>query len=335
MKRINKGLILISGIALFSVIFLVVSIQKFSPLVNHVAYYCKSFVDTNMVQIPYFLTIIPIALICMILAISCLKFLILSFKVQLLKRTLKGKITGIKTANRLIQQLGLSDTTLIVKSSDKFAFCLGIRNPKIYISTGLISQLTMKELEATLRHEEYHVKNKDSVTSIIASVVYSLSPLFPLLRDFMKWHRIEREIQADKYAVEKVGDPSPLISVIRKFIAFPTMEMGARVSIADQDTLEPRICSLINKEYKKKQIKLAHVFFTLVASVVIGIVVVFPVHATEIHHEDHDVIMVCTSGECMNSCMTEQNLQKLYSEIPSQFNNIPTLNSSQPFTPIH
>jgi hypothetical protein len=72
---------------------------------------------------------------------------------------------------------------------------------------------------------------------------------------------------------------------------------------------------------------------TLFSSVVLATILVMPVHAKELHHEEHDVMMLCTDGACMNSCTSEKNLNKLYSEIP----NSKTMqsSSSQSFTPAH
>lgn len=334
MIRINKNLAIFSGLFLFLGAILFFTLQKFTPLVGHITYYCQSLlIDANMVPIPYYLSMIPFALLFIILAISVIKFLVLNIKVQFLKFKLKGSVAIDTSTYKLISRLGLQDKAILVKSDKQFAFCLGVRMPKIYFSTGLLTQLSQKELEAVLLHEQYHLENYDTFTMIVASVAQSLFPFFPLINDLINKYRIEREIAADKFAVDKLADKYILISALKKLLAFPTVQAAPVAAIADQDTLEPRIYSLVNKPYVKRHFKLKHAFITLFSCLVLAAVIVMPVHAKELHHEEHDVMMLCTDGECMNSCTSEKNLNKLYSEIPGTEVNQSI--SSQPYSPIH
>ncbi|HLD01552.1 MAG TPA: M56 family metallopeptidase [Patescibacteria group bacterium] len=333
MIRINKNIILFSGLLLLLGTLLLFTFQKFSPLIGHVIYYCQSLlIETNMVPIPYYLSIIPFAFLIIILTISVLKFFALSIKVQFLKFKLRGNAILDHNVNKLIKRLGLQNKAILVQSEKQFAFCLGVRVPKIYFSTGLVALLSTKELEAVLRHEQYHLENHDTFTMIVASVAHSLFPFFPLVGDLIKKYRIEREIQADKFAVARIGDESSLISALKKLLAFPTIETVAVAAIADQDTLELRIHSLVNKPYIRRQFRVRHLLTTLFSSVVIATILVVPVHAKELHHQEHDVMMLCTDGACMNSCTSKKNLNKLYSEIPSM--NTIGASPSQSYTSI-
>src|SRR3989344_6452903 len=318
MIRINKNIALFSGLFLLLGSLLLFTLQKFSPLIGHAAYYCQSLlVDATMIPIPYYLSIIPFAFLIIILAISVLKFFVLNIKVQFLKFKLRGNAILDHNVNELIKRLELQNKAILVQSEKQFAFCLGVRTPKIYFSTGLVAQLSIIELEAVLRHEQYHLESHDTFTMIVASVAHSLFPFFPPVSDLIKKYRIEREIKADKFAVTKIGDQSTLISALRKLLAFPTVETVAVAAIADHDTLEPRIFSLVNKPYIRRQFRIRHLFITLFSSVVLATILAMPVHAKELHHEEHDVMMLCTDGACMNSCTSEKNLNKLYSEIPN------------------
>lgn len=328
MIKVNKNLVLFSGLFILLVAILLRSINKFSPLIGHAAYYCQSFMNAHMIAIPPYLSIIPIAFLFLIAAISLCKFFILTYKVQHVKRMLRGKATIENTVSKLIKRLKLEHQTIVIQSNDTFAFCLGVRVPKIYISTGLISQLSKKEIEVVLLHEQYHIENHDTFTMIIASISYSLFPFFPLLGDLIKQYRVQREIAADMFAVKKIGGAQSLLSALRKLLAFPTVTTVALAAIADHDTLEPRICSLLNKRYTRRQFRLRYLFITVFSSFIVAMILILPVHAKELHHKEHDVVMVCTEGdECMHSCMKESNLKKLYSEMPKS--------SSQPFTPLH
>jgi len=315
MTKVNKNLSLFSALLLLWSIMLFSAIQKFSPLIGHVTYFCKSFIETYVFPIPYYLNIIPFAFLFIILAISLTKLFFLSIKIRRLRNSLNKNLVKYRFLNSLIDNLGLKDKIVIVKSIDRFAFCLGIRTPKIYISTGIVHSLSIKEMEAVLRHEQYHLENRDTFTMVIASVSCSLFPFFPLLGDLIRKYRVERELKADKYAIAKVGESKPLISALNKLLSFPTVQAVPVAAIADQDTLEARIYALVGEKYIQPKLKKRNLMFTVLFLILIAVSIVMPVQAREIHHENYDILMVCTNEQCMNSCATSDNLNKIYSEI--------------------
>ncbi|MBI3984327.1 MAG: M56 family metallopeptidase [Candidatus Levybacteria bacterium] len=334
MIRVNKNLVFFSGLFLFAGTILFLGTEKFLPLFTHATYYCQSFINTHMTPIPHLLSTTPVAVLVIIAIVSFTKLLILLFKAWFIRRSLGGEIIAERRVDELIRNLGLEKQTSIVKSNRKFAFCLGFRRPKIYLSTGLISKLSLKEIEAVLRHEQYHLENLDTLTQMIASTAYSLFPIFPLVGDLIKKYRIEREIQADKFAVSKIGNTYPLVSALRKFLAFTTVENLALAAIADQDTLEPRIYSLINKSYNRRQFRLKHLLLTIFSSLVIGAIFITPIYAKEIHSDNQDVVMLCgDGGKCANSCTTSlQNLNKSKRPINQMFGG---KNASNPYSLAH
>lgn len=198
--------------------------------------------------------------------------------------------------------------TYLIESEKQFAFCLGIRSPRIYISTSLVNGLTIQEVEAVLRHERYHLNNRDTLTMLIASIGGSLLPFFPITSDFLYNYRVEREIRADADAVQGLGDEEPLISVLKKLLRTPAYAAVTASSIADHDTLEPRIQALIKKDVDFKKFKIKHVFISLVSVFIMSIITLAPVQAMEIHHEGVDTMMLCPNNEiCINAC------RKIYS----------------------
>lgn len=334
MRIINRNLVTFLGLLILLGMVLFLTFQKLFPLIGHVTYYCQSLlVDAKMIPIPFYLSIIPFLFLSVILVISFLKFFVLNIKVHDLRIKLKKDAISDKNTNIFLSNLGLQNKAVLIKSKKRFAFCLGFRKPKIYFSTGLSSGLTMRELEAVLRHEQYHLERNDTFIMTVASVAYSLFPFFPIVGDLIKKYRIEREIDADKFSIAKVGDQNVLISALRKLIAFPTVEMVVVAAIADHDTLEPRIFSLLNKPYKKRRLNFKNLVLSMISFAILTAVFVLPVHARELHHENHDVIMLCADGNCKNSCSDPKNLEKFYSEIPEVNNK--SLQSEQLFTPAH
>lgn len=327
----NKNIVLFSGLILASAGIPLLVFQKVTPLLNHITYYCQSVINSNMVQIPNFLSLLPILLFILIIAVVIFKVLITYFKIHTLRHKLRGKITTNNKIIVLVEKIGLKNKVIVVESSKKFAFCLGIRNPKIYISTGFMSHISLKEVEVVLRHEQYHLERHDTTIQVMASVVHSVFFFYPLVGDLVRRYQIEREIEADKFAVSYTGNKDTLVSVLKKLLSFPSIEPAFAANISDQNTLEPRIYSLIDTPYSKRYFKTKHILITLFSTLILLFIIGIPVHAQEIHHEEHDVMMVCTDGECMNSCMSEQNLNKLYSEIP--ISNKPEMdNFSHPYS---
>lgn len=92
----------------------------------------------------------------------------------------------------------------------------------ILVSRGVIEKLDDAELEAVLRHEEYHIINKDLITNLVASVIsIGLGGRNALLA-FYGYPGIERS--ADKYAVEKTGKQTVLSANRKMYELFHSLE---------------------------------------------------------------------------------------------------------------
>ncbi len=328
MKRLNKNIAIFSSILVLFIASVLLFIQKSYPFFDHVVYYCQSFINSSMIQVPQFIRYIPFVIILSFLFFILVRTIVLYIRVRGFKQGISVRShTG--RVKSLVNKLSLEEKTIVVKSNKKFAFCLGIREPKIYISTGLTSSLSLSELEAVLRHEQYHLENYDNLTMTIVTAVYSLLPFFPLLGDIISRYKIDREIKADRFAVKQLGNSQSLVSALRKLLQYPQYEKLAVAAFANSDSLEPRINALTNRKYSRNNFEIKNIFISLASFIVIASIFVFPVYAEEIHHEEHDVVMVCAAGKCMNSCRSEKNLNILYSEAPSS-TNVSQTKSSHP-----
>lgn len=302
MTRVNKNLVQFTILLLIlsSVFFLI--FQKFTPFLSHLTYYCQSFLNNQVIAIPQYISLLPFAMLFAIFIFSVGKALILYFKVILLKRKLQGEKVTDTATEELILSLGLSNKVNIIQAHDKFAFCLGLKYPKIYVSTQLINALSSDELSAVLKHEEYHLKNHDSFTMLVASIAHSLFPFFPIIGDLINKYRIDREIEADAFAIKSTGASHALISALKKLLIYPTQKNIAYAAIADEDTLEPRIYSLLNRDYIRKQFRMKNIFVTIVSFILVTIIVTVPVYAKELHHDHYDVMLLSSEKSSINSC---------------------------------
>lgn len=249
--------------------------------------------------------------------VATIKLLIIYIKVQLSKKRLMRNCKSNKSFIKLLEELKLIDKAYLIESNKQFAFCLGIRDPKVYISTSLVKLLTLQELEAVLRHERHHLNNRDTLTMIVASIGESLFPFFPLISDFWRNFRIEREIKADAEAIHGLGDEKPIVSVLKKLLATPSVAtVTTACAVSDQDTLEPRIRTLVKKDFHFKRFKTKHILISLCSVIVMGIITLAPVRAVEVHHNGEDVTTICPNNNaCLSACKQAYSTNKKnYSE---------------------
>jgi len=316
MIRINKNLVIFLGLIFLLGSSSLLVVQKLLPLAAHTIYYCQSFLNSLSMPIPYYLSTVPFLLFFVLLLIAAIKLFIIFVKVQLSKKKLIRSYKFDTGLTALLEKLQLTDKTYLIESEKQFAFCLGVRSPKIYISTSLVNILTIQELEAVLHHERYHFNNRDTLIMLIASVGESLLPFFPLLSDFLHNYRVEREIKADAEAIRGLGNAEPLILVLKKLLVAPSVATVNISAIADKDTLEPRIRALVKKDFHFKKFKALHILISLVSVFVMSVIALTPVQAFEIYHMGEDVVMICPqNNECVAACRQEYSAKrKNYSE---------------------
>lgn len=306
MIRVNKNLLTFLGLIFLLGISSAMVLQKLSPFAVHTSYYCQSVVNAFTTPISHYIGAIPFILLFILLAVAMTKLLFVLVRVQFLKKNLIKNSFKKSSFTTLLDKLQLTDKTYLIKDKKQFAFCLGIQNPKIYISTGMLKLLTLQEVEAVLRHERYHLNNRDTLTMLVASIGESLLPFFPLISDILHNYRIEREIKADQEAVQGLGNDRPLLSVLRKLLTATSLPMVSAAAIADQGTLEPRILMLVKKDTQFKRFKPAHILISLCSVFIMSAITLSPVQAFEVHYEGKDVVMICPAGEsCINACKQE------------------------------
>lgn len=230
-------------------------------------------------------------------------------KISRMKNYLIKNEKKISNMTTLEKKLGLENKVSIVKDKGIFAFCLGIRNPHIYISTKTVSVMTAKQLEAILLHEKYHVEHSDSLTLFIGSLPQLIFPFFPLVSKLLEHYKIEREIKADKQAVTEIETKKPIVEVLKKLLENPSISPSYISSIADTHTMEIRIKTLLNKKTSPWNIKKTDLLITILSFGLIVVSIVVPVQATEIHTKTQDTVIVCLeSNGCTRQCEKTNSL---------------------------
>src|SRR5258708_3611952 len=275
MIKINKNLLKFTMLGLFLSIGLLMILSKILPLfLQRSLYFCQQFINSFSLKIPNQIGLVILGVLSVILLLAVKRFILTFFEIRKLRSQLILHSKTNKPLGGILKKLHLQKSVFVIQSENSFAFCYGIRNPKIYVSTSLISIMSKKELEAILLHEKYHLKNRDSLILLLASFIQLLFPFFPLVTDLLTQYKINREIEADKEAVQTLGESAPLISVLKKFLMLPSPAFATASAIADYETLGPRITALTKQEKNPLKIKVTHAFISFFSIAILTTMVI-------------------------------------------------------------
>ncbi len=329
MIKIHKQQVAFLGLLGAFFVLTTAILNKYVPLLlHHTVYYCQELLNSFSIQLPKGLGFSVFGIALILMAVVAIKIVMTVIKIQRFRHHLLAKRVKNDQLKFLEKKLALNDKVVLMKDSRPQAFCFGIRNPKIYISSGLLQLMNQKELEVILRHEKYQLKHRDTLTLLLATMIESLFPFFPVVSDFIRVYRMDREVAADNAAITNATDKQSLKDVLRKLIQYePDTNPLFLPAIMSIDTLEARIHSmnLIDTTYKKISVRnLSVSVLSLIA--LLGLMVT-PVNAIELHEEGQDVVMLCNNtARCESVCRT-QALQKLQSS-QQQYTPATTINFS-------
>ena len=140
----------------------------------------------------------------------------------------------------LCTTLGLARPVTVLATPVPLAFCFGLLNPAICLSTGLIETLTDRELKAVLLHEEHHRRHYDPLRTLLVDVAAALLFFLPAAVEWRNLFHVATELAADRYAVRLAGRFS-LAGALHKLlthpltIQLPATDMGAIRSFSATD----------------------------------------------------------------------------------------------------
>src|SRR3989344_658713 len=294
---VNKYVLIFTSLFLFLSISVSLLLYKFFPLlIHHTIYYCREMIHSFSFQIPGGLGMFVFIAILVVLLITGVKLFLTFLHIYRFRTNLLKSVSLPLSLTSFLEKIHLQDKVVIVQNEKPFAFCFGIRHPKIYISTKLVALVTSSELKIILLHEKYHLEHHDALTLLVANIAASLFPFFPLLSDLIASYRTEREILADKAAV-KGSSHAYLISIFKKLLQYePDYTYSVIPAIADPQTIEARIRSLVQGINYQHTIVLKNVFVSLFSLSVIALFIMIPVNAVELHENGHDVMFFCLNS---------------------------------------
>ena len=310
MNNFNGNLVKFLSLILFLSAVAIIASQKFlQAILTQSVTYCQGVLETLSIPIPHNTGEIFLIFLVLLFILASVRLLSIAMKMHFLQKNLSAHILKHSKLEKLLKELDMSQNTVLIQSDKPFGFCFGIRQPKVYVSTEAVRMLNTQELKALLLHERSHLRNKDTIVMFLGIIAEFLFPFFPLFSDLLRNFRIEKEIKADREAVQTLGSTAPLVSVLKKLLSFDTPNRFVFASsIADDDTLEPRIRALGTKKYTFKRFQVRNVILSGVCLTIFTLILALPVEAVEVHHEEHDIMLLSTRHTIRsNSCHVKMN----------------------------
>lgn len=150
----NKYVILFTVAAALITGYLSYLLYRISPFeFGSVVYYCKSMISTVLEYLP--------------ITGASLFIVFIIARILLWRRQMNQiySLPQLKPSKKLIRTVTKANITApvyVFSHSEPMAFCYGIVQPSIFLSSGLIKLMTKLELEAILLHEDQHIKQHDT-----------------------------------------------------------------------------------------------------------------------------------------------------------------------------
>lgn len=143
-----------------------------------------------------------------------------------------------------VARSGCQGLVVEVVDDEPYAFTFGVCRPRVVVSTGLVEVATHDELVAVLRHEGYHVRNRDPLKVLALRTWAAAFFLVPVVGAVL--HRIldSQELKADRAAVRDCGI-SPVAGALLKAVGEPAAAPGtAMATMGGPTLLEARVTQL-------------------------------------------------------------------------------------------
>lgn len=280
---------------------------KFFPiLVHHTFYYCREMAKAISLSLPSTPGVLIIGALILFSLYTIFKLLMTALQIYTFRQSLHQSVVYDHSYTHLFNTLAIGNDVIVLRENKPFAYCFGLWKTKIFITTGLIALVSRKELEIIIRHEKYHLDHKDNRILLLARLVESLFPFFPLLSDFVRIYKTERELLADQAAIQNEQDKRALSSVLKKLLQYEP-PVAPAMAIADVDTLETRIKSLLSIQVDYHTFRKKNMVFSSIFIFVLVLLLATPINAIELHNNGLDAMIVCNENvSCDSICQDKR-----------------------------
>lgn len=147
----------------------------------------------------------------------------LLFSLQRTVRRLHGQKRSPSLPEKLLSAAARaavpSECLVVLAQPSPEIYCLGLWQPKIVVSLGVIDLLSPEELLAALRHENYHRTHRHGLKLLAAETLREIFWFWPLGKELAAYLRYRSEAAADAAAA---GEGSaPLRCALAKLLSHP------------------------------------------------------------------------------------------------------------------
>lgn len=178
-------------------------------------------------------------------------------------------------STQLDNQLVLFDNGVL-----RHAFTSGLWKPKIYLSTGVRSHLTVKEIQAVILHEAHHVIKKAPLMLFVLRILCTLNFFLPINRSLLNQYSTVCEKDADDAAVTNSQEPLELASALLKLsksyspdILYPMVSFSG-----GQRLIEDRVMRLLEPHAAPPSFGKASLYPLCLLSLFVAVTICFPLY---------------------------------------------------------
>lgn len=132
----------------------------------------------------------------------------------------------------------------------RYAFTSGFWKPRIYVSTGICSSLSAKELRSVILHETHHILQRAPFMLFIIRLLCVLNFFLPINRYLFNLYSSASEKEADDAAVRISTEPLELASALLKLSRspLPPAVYSMMSFFQEQGLVEERIMRLLEPD---------------------------------------------------------------------------------------
>ena len=142
---------------------------------------------------------------------------------------------------QIADAVGLAGRVDLWADARPCSFTYGLFSPRVAVSHGLLDAVGDEELAAVLHHEQYHVRNRDTLKVVVARAAPSAFFFLPVLRALRDRYLAARELAADRRAVRAVGERHVAGALYKALDAPDLPDLGAAAALGGRAFLDARV----------------------------------------------------------------------------------------------
>lgn len=214
--------------------------------------------------------LLPLLLLIAGLANLSLSALVQMHYTRRLVTEMRARRLGSAPVERLLSELGLAGRVVVVADDAAYTFTQGLWTPRIWISTGMIAMLDEVELRAVLRHERYHLQQRDPLRVFLSRCLARALFFVPVAANLRDDYLVAKEVEADVASEADEALAAALFKLLRSGARLP--QAAAMAAIGPVDATSARIERLLTGQRSVQRQRLAPLLASLIVALALATV---------------------------------------------------------------